>query len=86
MPDLDKPPSDGAAKSPLTGTDVSPRVIIGIVIAVVCLVFVFSNTAQVTFTFLWLEVSASGWVFLFLLLALGFLAGLLIGRNRYRTK
>lgn len=86
MPDLDKPPSDGAAKSPLTGTDVSPRVIIGIVIAVVCLVFVFSNTAQVTFKFLWLEVSASGWVFLFLLLALGFLAGLLIGRNRYRTK
>ncbi|MDH3958226.1 MAG: hypothetical protein OEV20_03580 [Actinomycetota bacterium] len=86
MPDLDKPPSDDAANSPLSGVDLSPKVIIGIVIAVVCLVFVFSNTAQVTFKFLWLEVSASGWVFLFLLLALGFLAGLLIGRNRYRTK
>jgi uncharacterized integral membrane protein len=86
MPDLDRPPSDDAAKSPLSGRDLSPKVVIGIIIAVVCLVFVFSNTEQVSFTFLWLEVSASGWVFLFLLLALGFLAGFLIGRNRYRPK
>ena len=86
MPDLDKPPADDAARSPLSGRDLSPKLVIGIIIAVVCLVFVFSNTEQVSFTFLWLEVSASGWVFLFLLLALGFLAGFLIGRNRYRPK
>jgi putative membrane protein len=84
MPDLDKPPADDAARSPLSGRDLSPKVIIGIVIAVTSLVFVFSNTERVSFKFLWLEVSASGWVFLFLLLALGFLAGFLIGRNRYR--
>ena len=86
MPDLDKPPADDAANSTVAAVNMSPKLIIGIVIAVVCLVFVFSNTAEVSFNFLWLEVSASGWVFLFLLLALGFLAGFLIGRNRYRPR
>jgi uncharacterized integral membrane protein len=62
----------------------TPRWIIGITIAAVCLVFVFSNTGEARLRFLWLELSAPGWVFLFLLLGLGFLSGWLVARSRYR--
>jgi uncharacterized integral membrane protein len=90
MPDLDKPPaprpSDPPTGGPESGVTLSPRAIVGIVIAVVCLIFVFSNTKQATLSFLWIDITAAGWVLLFVLLALGFLAGFLIGRNRYKGK
>jgi lipopolysaccharide assembly protein A len=88
MPNLDKPPADKASGQPAGvsqgGVNLSPRAIVGIVIAVVCLVFVFSNTGEATLSFLWIDITAAGWIFLFLLLALGFIAGFLIGRNRYK--
>ena len=90
MPDLDKPPaekpSNQSTGNPESGVNLSPRAIVGIVIAVVCLIFVFSNTGEATLSFLWIDITAAGWIFLFLLLALGFLAGFLIGRNRYKKK
>jgi putative membrane protein len=66
------------------GVQLSPRTVVGLAIAAVCLVFVFSNTSKATLRFLWIEITAAGWIFLFLLLALGFLAGFMVGRNRYR--
>jgi putative membrane protein len=86
MPDLDKSPSASSPSAPKQGINLSPRAIVGIAIAVVCLIFVFSNTEEATLSFLWLDITASGWLFLFVLLALGFLAGFLIGRNRYKGK
>jgi len=80
MSDLNGP--DGAKSQ---GVQLSPRAIVGIAIAVVCLIFVFSNTGQATLRFMWIEITAAGWIFLFLLLALGFLAGFMIGRNRYKN-
>ncbi len=79
MSDLNKP---GEATG--SGVQLSPRAIVGIAIAVVCLIFVFSNTGQVSLRFLWIEITAAGWILLFLLLALGFLAGFMVGRNRYK--
>lgn len=62
----------------------SPRWITGIVICVVALIFVFSNTTEVSLRFLWLRLSAPGWVFLFTLLGAGFASGWLLARSRYR--
>lgn len=81
MADLDK-----SSVGDDSGVTLSPKAIVGIVIAVVCLIFVFSNTKEATLSFLWLDITAAGWVFLFTLLALGFLAGFLIGRSRYKGK
>jgi uncharacterized integral membrane protein len=86
MPALDKTPTPDSPGSPDEGVNLSPKAIAGIVIAVVCLIFVFSNTKEATLSFLWLDITGAGWVFLFALLALGFLAGFLIGRNRYKGK
>jgi uncharacterized integral membrane protein len=86
MPDLDKSPSGSSPDATGQGINLSPKAIVGIVIAVVCLIFVFSNTEEATLSFLWLDITGAGWIFLFALLALGFLAGFLIGRNRYKGK
>lgn len=79
MPDLDK-----SGKQRSSSTRLSPRAIAGLVIAAACLVFVFSNTQEVQLRFMWVEISAPGWLLLALLLALGVLAGFLIGRSRYK--
>jgi uncharacterized integral membrane protein len=68
-----------------TGFRLTPRWILGIVIAVIGLVFVFSNTSEATLRFLWLSMTAPGWVFLVVLLALGFASGWLIARSRYKA-
>jgi uncharacterized integral membrane protein len=67
-----------------SGFRLSPKWILGISIVAICLIFVFSNMGRVTLRFLWLELSGPGWVFLFVLLALGFLAGWLVARSRYK--
>ncbi len=79
--------SDQSAKSSglsVGGVDLTARRIVGIVIAVVALIFVFSNTAEVTLKWLWLDVSAPGWVMLLVLLVAGFLVGFMIGRKKYK--
>jgi len=67
------------------GFRLSPKWILGISIVAICLIFVFSNLGRVSLRFLWLELSGPGWVFLFALLAMGFLAGWLVARSRYRA-
>jgi uncharacterized integral membrane protein len=76
------PPDTG---SPSAGFRLTPRWILGLTIAAVCLIFVFSNTGQATLRFLWLELSGPGWVFLFVLLGAGFVSGWLMARSRYRS-
>jgi uncharacterized integral membrane protein len=66
------------------GVQLTGRRILGIVIGVVALIFVFSNTGEVTLKFLWLDVSAPGWVMLLVLLLAGFLVGFMIGRKKYK--
>ena len=66
------------------GINLTARRIIGLIIAVVALIFVFSNTGQVTLKFLWLDLSAPGWVMLLVLLLAGFLVGFTMGRKRYK--
>lgn len=66
------------------GVQLTGRRIVGIIIAVVALIFVFSNTGQVTLQFLWLDVSAPGWLMLLILLLAGFLVGFMIGRKKYK--
>ena len=68
------------------GISLTPKSIAAIVIAVAALLFVFSNTADVTLKFLWLEVSAPGWMMLLALFAGGFAVGFFLGRNRYKRK
>ncbi len=66
------------------GVDLTFRRILGIVIGIVALIFVFSNTDQVTLQFLWIGISAPAWVLLGVLLLAGFLVGFMLGRKRYK--
>jgi lipopolysaccharide assembly protein A len=66
------------------GVQLTARRIIGILLAVVALIFVFSNTGEVNLKFLWLDVSAPGWLMLLLLLLIGVLIGFVLGRKRYK--
>lgn len=74
------------SKTPETksGTRLTTRQIIGIVIGVVALIFVFSNTEQVSLNWLFLSFTAPGWVMLLLLLAAGFVTGFGLARSRYK--
>lgn len=71
-----------AAKS--GGINLSSKQITGIIIGILALIFVFSNTGEVTLSFLFLEITTPGWVMLLLLLAAGFVAGFLVARGRYK--
>lgn len=68
------------------GFDLTARRIVGIIIGVIALVFVFSNTGEVTLKFLWLDLSAPGWLMLLVLLLAGFLVGFMIGRKKYKSR
>ena len=74
----------GAQGGQVEGFRLTPRWILGITIAAVSLIFVFSNMGDTTLRFLWFELTAPGWVFLFSLLGAGFLSGWLMARSRYR--
>lgn len=75
------------SKSPAekSGINLTTRQIIGIVVGVVALIFVFSNTGQVTLSWLFLSFTAPGWVLLLLLLAAGFITGFALARSRYKA-
>lgn len=74
--------SDAPAKS--GGFKLTPKQITGIVIGVISLIFVFSNTEEVTLRFLFLDFTTPGWVMLLILLGAGFATGFLVARGRYR--
>jgi uncharacterized integral membrane protein len=75
-----------SSKSSLSvgGVDLTFRRILGLVIGVVALIFVFSNTGEVELRFLGLSVTAPGWVMLLALLLAGFAVGFMLGRKRYK--
>jgi drug/metabolite transporter (DMT)-like permease len=73
------------ADTSTSGFRLTPKWILGIVLGVVGLVFVFSNNGEATLRFLWFSMTAPGWVFLVVLLALGFASGWLIARSRYKA-
>ena len=61
---------------------VSPKLIIGIVIAVVALLFVFQNTSTGHFNFLFFDLKAPRWLWLLGVFAAGFATGWLVSRHR----
>lgn len=66
------------------GINLTGKQITGIIIGIIALIFVFSNTGQVSLSFLFLEITTPGWVMLLILLAAGFAAGFLVARGRYK--
>ena len=53
----------------------SPKLIVGGIIAILALVFVFQNTDEKTVNFLWMDFDAPAWMWLLVI----FLAGGLVG-------
>lgn len=68
-----------------SGIKLTPKQITGIVIGILALIFVFSNTGEVTLSFLFLEITTPGWVMLLILLGAGFATGFLTARGRYKN-
>lgn len=59
---------------------------LGIVLAVLAIIFVFTNTETTKITLYGLHLSGPTWLILLIILAIGWLIGLLMGRSRYRVK
>jgi uncharacterized integral membrane protein len=60
----------------------TPRNIIGAVIVIVALLFIFQNTQRSTFHFLFFEITARRWVLSLSVFAAGFASGFLFARHR----
>jgi uncharacterized integral membrane protein len=74
-------------------TDLNPqrqlpnaKTILGIVLAVLALVFVFQNTKKGSVNFLFWTVSLPGWIWLLIVFALGLVVGSLVPWLRPRKK
>jgi uncharacterized integral membrane protein len=63
----------------------STRQIVGGVIAIVALLFVFQNRATAHFNFLWLDFKAPRWIWLLVVFGAGVVTGLLFARHRARS-
>ena len=61
---------------------ISPRLVAGIVLAILALVFVFQNTGNGRVTFLFWRVDAPAWTWLVLIFAVGVIVGLLVPQFR----
>jgi uncharacterized integral membrane protein len=70
--------------TPDSGFVMSPKVVVALIIAVVALMFIFSNTGTATLSFLGLQFTAPGWLMFMVILIAGFLIGFMMGRNRYK--
>jgi uncharacterized integral membrane protein len=62
----------------------SPKLIIGAVIALVALVFVFQNTDRETVKFLWMDFNAPAWMWLLVIFLAGALVGYMFARRQAR--
>lgn len=80
MTEHETPPSSSGRPGWLTN-----RVIIGIVVAVLLLVFITVNRDKTTISFILFSAETSLWVALAISGAAGCLVGFLLGRRRYRT-
>lgn len=65
---------------------VTPKRVLALVIAIVALIFVFSNTDPVSLQWLWFTVEAPAWILLLLVLLAGAIAGFAMGRRHYKDK
>lgn len=75
----DSPKSPGAA-------GVSPKLVVGGVIAILALVFVFQNTDKGKVTFLFWDITAAAWIWLLILFAAGVVTGSMFPWLRRRKK
>jgi uncharacterized integral membrane protein len=75
--------SEPSASKPSRGTP-SPKVIGGVVLAVLALVFVFQNTDKGKVHFLFFSVTTQAWIWLLGVFVAGVVVGLLIPRMRGR--
>ncbi|MFI0431766.1 MAG: LapA family protein [Candidatus Nanopelagicales bacterium] len=64
----------------------TPKRILALAIALIALVFVFSNTDEIALKWLWFTVVAPAWIMLLLVLLAGGIAGFALGRRRYKSK
>jgi uncharacterized integral membrane protein len=62
------------------------RLIVVAVLAVLLLIFIFSNTASVKLSFVFIDFSMPVWLLTILLLAIGVVAGLLVGAYARKSK
>lgn len=62
----------------------TPKRIGALVVGVIALIFVFSNTGDATLNWLFWQISAPAWVMLLLLLLAGMAVGFFVGRRRYK--
>ncbi len=65
---------------------VNPRVIIGLVIIIALLIFVFQNTQDTRFTFLWMALEMPMWGLALSLFGGGFITGWLMHLRRAKRK
>jgi len=62
----------------------SPKVIVGAIIAVLALVFVFQNTDRKTVNFLWMDFNAPAWMWLLVIFLAGSFVGYMFARRQAR--
>lgn len=82
--------SDQKKNSPVqvtgdSGYSISPKMIIAVVIGVVSLMFIFSNSGTANLKFLMWTFSAPGWLMFLLIMLAGAAIGFYLGRNRYKN-
>jgi len=69
-----------------TSKGISPKQIIGAIIVVLALIFVFQNSATRSVHFLFWKMSMPTWIWLLIVFIAGIAVGLLLPRMRARSK
>lgn len=72
----------GSADAGVAGRLLTPKVIAGLVIAALALVFVFQNSERGRIHFLFFTVTARAWIWLLAVFGAGIVVGLLLPRMR----
>ncbi len=77
---------DPRSEDPPVKKGVSPRLIVGGVVALLVIGFIALNRDQTTINFLFFDAEMALWIVLAIVAALGFVVGFLLGRKRYRVE
>ena len=78
MPMMNDPPRTEERYRP------SPKLIVGAIIAILALVFVFQNTDKKRVNFLWMDFNAPAWMWLLVIFLAGSLVGYTFARRQAR--
>ena len=62
----------------------SPKLIVGAIIALLALIFVFQNTDKKTVKFLWMDFNAPAWMWLLVIFLAGGIVGYAFARRQAR--